>query len=50
MQDYTTAQKIEQLEITKSQLLDQRAELQEKIDRLTNKTKGNVSTPQQQTS
>jgi hypothetical protein len=48
VQEITTAQKIEQLEMTKAKLLEQRNEMQEKIDRLTAKTRGDSQEPQQQ--
>lgn len=48
VQEITTAQKIEQLEMTRSKLLEQRNEMQEKIDRLTAETRGDSQEPQQQ--
>lgn len=48
VQSFTTAQKIEQLEIMKSKLLDQRNEIQTKIDRLKAKMESSSQKPEQQ--
>ena len=48
VQEIKTAQKIEQLEMTKSKLLVQRTEMQEKIDRLTTKVRADSQEPPQQ--